>query len=314
MANKADIRRKVLDQINERRLDAEQTAKLHGDEIRRKIPEIAELDTFMESIALRLFDGTRRDSMTVDQLGEQHKKIRKQKAALLQQHGFPTDYTQVKYTCEACGDTGFVGYKMCDCAKLAMQKEAVLSSGLGSLIEKQRFDTFRLNRFSIVATAGKISDRARMEKNVMLCREFAETFNRENPPMSLLMIGKTGLGKTHLSTAIASRVMERGFSNILSTMEKVQFGRAEEDAQQAYFTADLLITDDLGTEYTGKFTASALFILVNTRLNHNLPMIINTNLDPMAMEKKYEQRIFSRFFGEFTVLPFVGSDARMGSS
>lgn len=318
MADIAQIRQAVLENINRSRLKAEEDAKKRAEKVREKIPAIALLDKKLQSVSLALFDGARSHNLSVDEVREEYRKARDEKAALLVKNGFPADYTQAKYSCEICADTGFVGVHMCDCARKAIRLETVRSSGLGSLIETQSFDTFRLDLYSDIATKDKMSDRARMQSNLEKCKEFAESFSRENPPTSLMMVGKTGLGKTHLSTAIAARVLDRGFSvlydsaaNIFSTMEKVQYGREDEDAQQGYFAADLLIIDDLGTEFPGKFTASALFLLVNTRLNHKKPMIINTNLEPIMLEKRYEQRVFSRFFGEFDALPFVGEDARL---
>ncbi len=318
MAEISEIRQTVLERINDRRLSAERQAASRAAEVRAKIPEIARLDEVLQSVSLALFDGVGEKSVTVDEIRARYRQTKQQREQLLVQNGYPADYTRVKYFCEICGDTGFVGYRMCDCAKNEIRRETVQSSGLGRLIDSQRFESFRLDYYSDVATAGKISDRARMKSNFGQCRAFAEAFSRETPPTSLLMVGGTGLGKTHLSTAIAARVMERGFSviydsagNILSTIEKVQYGRLDASAQQDYFDADLLIIDDLGTEFAGKLTSSALFILVNTRLNRKKPMIINTNLDPMALEQRYEQRIFSRFFGEFNALLFVGQDARM---
>ena len=318
MADISAIRQTVLERLNEKRLKAEQAASLRAAEVRERIPEIARLDTILRSISLALFDGVSQKSMTVDEIRLQYRQTKQEKERLLVENGYPADYTRVKYSCEACGDTGFIGYRMCECAKKEIRKETVLSSGLGGLIDRQRFDNFSLDRYSDVAAAGKISDRARMENNLERCRRFAESFSREDPPTSLMLVGGTGLGKTHLSTAIAARVMERGFTviydsaaNILSTIEKVQYGRMDPSDEQAYFDADLLIIDDLGTEFSGKNISSALFTLVNTRLNRKKPMIINTNLDPMALEQRYEQRIFSRFFGDFNALPFVGKDARM---
>ena len=77
-----------------------------------------------------------------------------------------------------------------------------------------------------------------------------------------------------------------------------------------YFSCDLLIIDDLGTEVNNQFTTSVLYNLINTRLNKRQSTIINTNLTQDEFRKRYWDRITSRVLGEYTVLPFLGTDVR----
>jgi DNA replication protein DnaC len=136
-----------------------------------------------------------------------------------------------------------------------------------------------------------------------------------------LLLGNTGLGKTHLSTAIARKVIERGYDvyynsavGMLSDFEYRRFGNgiAAEmtDDTARYVDCDLLIIDDLGTEVVNQFTLSCIYYVINTRLNLQKPMIINTNLSPAELRKVYTDRISSRLMGEFAVIPFYGTDIR----
>ena len=77
-----------------------------------------------------------------------------------------------------------------------------------------------------------------------------------------------------------------------------------------YFTCDLLIIDDLGSELINQFTVSCLYNVINSRLNHKKPTSISSNLTQDEFRKKYWDRISSRVFGEYLVLPFVGNDIR----
>ena len=98
-------------------------------------------------------------------------------------------------------------------------------------------------------------------------------------------------------------------------MEKSKFGR--EDGQETgeevsrYFSADLLILDDLGTEVNTSFVLSALYQLLNTRLMEGKKTIINTNLTPEELKKRYGASVASRLEGEYKVLPFFGQDIRI---
>ena len=77
-----------------------------------------------------------------------------------------------------------------------------------------------------------------------------------------------------------------------------------------YYNCDLLIIDDVGTEMANQFTVSCLYNVINTRLNRKKPTVISTNLTREEFRKRYWDRIASRVFGEFLVLPFLGKDIR----
>ena len=152
----------------------------------------------------------------------------------------------------------------------------------------------------------------------MICRDYAENF-KPGASRNLLFIGNTGLGKTHLSTAIAKKVIEGGCDvvydtaqNIFADFEIEHFSRNrdEEDRTSRYFDCDLLIIDDLGSEMSNQFTVSVLYLLINTRLNRGLSTMISTNLNQKELRERYWDRITSRLFGEYRILLFLGTDVR----
>ena len=137
----------------------------------------------------------------------------------------------------------------------------------------------------------------------------------------LLVYGAPGLGKTHLSTAVAKTVLDAGHDvlyttavGMVSAFEAERFGNSmgmtEESNINRYYEVDLLIIDDLGTEVTNQFTTSALYNVINTRLNLHRPTIISTNLMQEELRRRYWDRITSRLFGEYRILLFLGTDVR----
>ena len=74
---------------------------------------------------------------------------------------------------------------------------------------------------------------------------------------------------------------------------------------------DLLILDDLGTEFATPFYTSTLYDLINTRLLAGRPTIVSTNLNVEEIAKRYSPQIASRFEGNFRGLTFVGEDIRV---
>ena len=139
---------------------------------------------------------------------------------------------------------------------------------------------------------------------------------------NLLLIGTTGTGKTHISSAIAKEIIHQGFDviydsvqNIVSDFENDKFKSGygpHDNVSDKYLECDLLIIDDLGTEFTSQFTTSCLYNLLNTRQNRGLATIISTNLSAKELAGKYDGRIYSRIVGsDYMVLPFKGSDLRI---
>jgi DNA replication protein DnaC len=198
-----------------------------------------------------------------------------------------------------------------------MRRELILagyeSSGLGALMRTQSFDSFDLSYYD-----AQNGDREKMSRNLNILREYAEAFDLRSD--NLLLMGGTGLGKTHLSTALARRVIDRGYDvyytgavGMFADFEKVRFGQSTEEAAEdprRYSSCDLLIIDDLGTEVTNQFTNSCLYTVLNNRINLGRPTVISTNLSGKDLQSRYAERITSRLSGEFTPLRFVGADIR----
>jgi len=84
----------------------------------------------------------------------------------------------------------------------------------------------------------------------------------------------------------------------------------EETLLQTAAGADLLILDDLGTEFNSNFLITTLYSLLNNRLGAKLPTIVTTNItDGSLLEKLYTEKISSRL-ATFVPCRFVGEDIR----
>ena len=135
---------------------------------------------------------------------------------------------------------------------------------------------------------------------------------------NIIMFGRTGLGKTHLSLAIANEVLKKGYNvlydsslNYLNQIEREHFGKSDGDTLSQLLSAELLILDDLGSEFTTQFYTSTIYNIINTRINRSLPTIISTNLDQDEMLKRYDERIASRLFTMYKSFELVGKDIRL---
>lgn len=302
------------EEIKARLVRAIETAEEHNLEVRSRSSVIAEIDEELRKTGLEIFR-VACSGGNVDEVKEKNLALMSRRRAELTALGYPEDYTEVHYTCSACRDSGFVGTRMCSCLKELLIMKNIRSSGMGNLIEKQSFDNFELGVY-------EGEDLARMTRNLELAKEYAENFAKRRG--NLLFIGGTGTGKTHLSTAIAASIIRQGYDvlydsvqNIIGDFETDKFKSGyhwSDPVAEKYLLADLLIIDDLGTEFTNQFTVSCLYNLLNTRQNRGLATIISTNLSAKELAGKYEGRIYSRIVGsDYTVLFFSGKDRRIAA-
>ncbi len=313
MAFSRDNMRRVSEILAHRRAEAEKTAERNLKRVYEKIPAINEIDVALSKTGVELvrIALSRKDvQASLARVKEENLALQEKRRALLLDMGLPADYTEVKYICPVCSDTGYTEKGMCTCMRQLLVYEGFRSSGLGNLIEKQSFANFSLHFY-------KGEDLEAVSRALDAARTFAEDFDKTHA--NLLFIGGTGLGKTHLSTAIARRAIERGqdvvyetAQNIIADFEYDRFRRGFDEAERCerYFDADLLIMDDLGTELTNQFTVSALYNIINTRINRGKSMIISTNLGQRGLLERYDERITSRLFGEFYPFLFKGKDVR----
>lgn len=309
--------------------DMERERQRRTDEIEHRmylleqsIPRIGEIDRELRKTsarAMRIAFTSQNTDEEISRLRERNEALQTEKKRLMCAAGYPADYLTEKPNCPLCKDSGYVEHTLCDCVKrkaIQLQKKE-LSSLLP--IDRENFAAFRLEYYSNRPDSNLgYSPRDMARLNMQKCISFAEHFGTNSD--NLVLYGSSGLGKTFLSSCIAQRVIERGFSVVYDTAisifdqyNVVKFGGDTERAKRAlmrYRSADLLIVDDLGTEMPSAFHTSCLYDLLNGRLMRKKPMILSTNLLPNQLESRYSGAIASRILGEFTQLRFIGEDIR----
>ena len=309
--------RRIRETYDTKYLKAREEAEARREEVYLSIPEVRAADRELNGLGLEIMKAalSGKPEAAMQALREKNTAIREARGELLKAHGYPADYTEIRYECPLCADSGFIDCKMCTCMKKQLIEAGYESSGMADLLRSQSFDNFSLDYYAEDPSAHR-----RMEQITAVMKQYAENFDPATSG-SLVLFGGTGLGKTHLSTAVARVVLDQGCDvfytgavNMLSDFEYQRFGNSiTGDAGQdtsRYFTCDLLIIDDLGTEVANQFTTSVLYNLINTRLNRKKPTIISSNLSQADFRKRYWDRITSRVLGEYTVLPFLGMDIR----
>lgn len=312
---------RALQIISERRNAAITQNQERIQEIESRIPEIVEINRqlFRTSRELmQIIRGGGDVAQKVHSLQQRNQQAQQMIRVLLTQNGYPTDYLDMHYTCEKCQDTGYANGTFCTCFTELSAKLAAEKLNQSVQFESCSFSSFSLSYYSGQHTESGKSCYTAMECVYLFCQEYANRFSLQSP--SVLMYGKTGLGKTHLSLAIANEVLKKGFSvlydsviNFLRQVEKEHFGREtrNSDTLELLLSCDLLILDDLGTEFHSQFYQSTIYNIINTRMNRKKPTIISTNLNYDEISHLYDERITSRIFTTYTIHHFVGMDVRV---
>ncbi len=309
---------RAREELQRRRSAAEALAKAHRDEVLKKYPELELLETEMrtavsDAVALLGKDGD--IEKTVKKLRARNLQAQRDRAELIKLGGYPKNYLDARYTCPLCEDTGYKYGRFCTCHLNLLKSYACEALSKSSPSALCSFDNFDITYYPALPDGDGQKPRVWMSKVLKVCRAYADTFAEGAD--SLHFCGKTGLGKTHLSLAIASALTERGYNIVYTTAQKM-LGILEKEhftnngdgtAEELYLTCDLLIIDDLGTEFQTSFTTAALYNIINTRLLTEKPVIVNSNLSAEELEEKYGERLASRI-GSYTLITFRGADIR----
>lgn len=322
MGYSKDIYDEAISELELRRSRAEFDNEARRAEFFEKFPRALEIERTLAKTSNMAARAVFADRIGVREMLEklkvQNLSLQAEQKSILEKNGYPVNYLDIDYSCKKCNDRGFIDGRMCDCMRKLLREKAYDKLNKASPLSLSDFSTFSLEYYSKALVGdGKYSPYSRMENIFNFCQNYAINFTPTSE--SLLFQGNSGLGKTHLSLAIAREVIEKGYGviytsapDILSKLESERFGgeRNTDATENLLKECDLLIIDDLGTEFLTAFTLSKIYNIINTRMLLKKPTIVSTNLTLKELQKNYSPRMVSRIIGEMTRLPFIGEDIR----
>ena len=136
---------KARAEIDARRNAARAEADGRNEIVRAESDEIREIDAELQGTGLLIFK-TAVEGGDIAPIRDRNRALQARRKEIIKSLGYPEDYTEVKYTCKKCSDTGSVdGIKLCSCLKEIIVRERIAASAMGKLIEKQSFDNFDLS-------------------------------------------------------------------------------------------------------------------------------------------------------------------------
>lgn len=320
----------MLIEYDKKRRYAQEIAEKNKQNLYQEFPKLADIEQKINSLALSSMKeiSLNGDKQLLKEFHSQMALLKCEKEELLNSIGEKATSILPHYECSNCQDTGYITQdgktQMCNCLKQKIYDIEYNKSNMNSL-EKQNFKNFNIQLYSAESNTEKyqsdISPKENIELILKICHRFIKNFDKIDEK-NLLFTGKTGLGKTFLSSCIANELLKQGktvlyqtASVMLDTIIDYRFGKANvsKDIYDHLLNVDLLIVDDLGTEGTNQMKLVELFNVINSRLLNSKKVtktIISTNLSLQALFENYDERIVSRLVGNYDICYFFGEDIR----
>ncbi len=226
---------------------------------------------------------------------------------LLKKHNMTSKDLVARYSCPLCNDTGYVKGNKCQCLRREVTK--LLSGNCGYVDDSCTFEN---------STETNPDNLKTME----ICRTFSKKLN-DTRFRIVVLLGKTGTGKTYLCNAMANEALKNLNSVFVITAYRLSelFLQCHLSSQEEKLTVledlmdtDLLVIDDLGVENTfSNVTSEYLFALINERIQRGNKTVISSNLTVAQIRDRYDERIFSRIADRklSIVAKLTGNDKRI---
>ncbi len=242
--------------------------------------------------------------------------LRKEKEKILNKMGLKYADLKPKYSCKICEDSGFVLGKPCNCYKKRKNMELTNAFGL-SANKDCSFDNFNTE----ICKNGKQAENLSKIANIL--KKWSEKYPN-NAKNNLIISGKTGVGKTHLTSCLANELLAKDVSvcfvsafdlNESFLKYHTSFDKTKSSWIEPFIDTDVLFIDDLGTEpVLRNVTKNYLYLVLSERERFNRPVVITTNLMLDELNNRYDERICSRLCNKRNSnLIFIdGEDLRLG--
>ena len=297
--------RELLEEYAQQRARNDEDLQARTEEAFAKAPRIARLREESAELALEAMRSIL-TQQSVEQRAALAKNMKRQGQGinaeireLLMKAGLPENQLEMRYRCNKCKDTGYVGEapsRFCDCFETRLKLRQYEDGSMAGT-DEQNFETFDVNR--IPKENGQLEQ---MVSTKTMCEQYADAFP-DTGFRNILLTGAGGLGKTFLLNGIFERVTARGYSAVRITafrmfeaMRQQHVGNdGEFDGFSSLIEAPLLLIDDLGTEpMMRNITVEYLFTLLNERMAAKRHTVVATNLTPIQIKEHYGERVASR--------------------
>ncbi|WP_079480590.1 ATP-binding protein [Halobacillus salinus] len=253
----------------------------------------------------------------------------------------PEKHVTGTYTCEGCGEPveesqmqiplgprkgeWIVAITGCKCEDRELARQALKERDKAIIRKKFKvFDQHSLMNKSLQnATFDTYQSPTRqLEEAKCDLQDYAASFT--NDSSNLLIAGPYGTGKSHLAVSVTKELMQNGYRCLFLSVPKLFTKIKETYSGSSDFSEnqilelienmDLLVLDDLGTEYTNakdgqnSWGHTKLFEVLDDRSGK--PTIFTTNLNSDQLGRKLNERNLSRLMDGTKIIKMDGPDYR----
>ena len=136
------------------------------------------------------------------------------------------------------------------------------------------------------------------ELAIAIAKDYVNKNITDSDANGLIIMGESGLGKTHLAASIANKLIENdkivlmGRLSTLLDMIKETFKdntKSENELIELYSNVDMIIIDDLGTEKISNWALEKLYTIIENRNENRLPIIITTRFDKQGLIERFSK-------------------------
>ena len=165
-----------------------------------------------------------------------------------------------------------------------MIRQFYIQNYISKQIQDYQFDNF------IITETNK--------KEVEIAKDFTKKCINKNQKNGLIITGKSGVGKTHLATAILNKLTEKDMlvlmGRLILLLDVIKdtfkdFSNKEKDIIELYSKVDMLIIDDLGTERITSWALEKLYTIIENRNENKLPIIVTTRFNKESLLDRFSQ-------------------------
>lgn len=134
------------------------------------------------------------------------------------------------------------------------------------------------------------------ELAIAIAKDYVNKNIKSKCTNGLIIMGKSGVGKTHLAASIANKLIENdkivlmGRLTTLLDMIKETFKdnmKSENELIELYSNADMIIIDDLGKEKISNWALEKLYTIIQNRYENGLPIIITTRFNKHGLIERF---------------------------
>jgi len=143
------------------------------------------------------------DTQALGELKTRLRALSEDRARLLTNNGYPSDFLAPVYDCADCKDTGYIEGQKCHCFRQAEISLLYEQSNLKKSLDKENFSMLSYEWFE-----GEQLEN--YQQTVNKCKNFCSNFKTSY--QNLFFYGTVGTGKTFLTNCIAKECIEMGCS------------------------------------------------------------------------------------------------------